>query len=121
MYGVLRISAPPVAEAAADRDEVVAESSPPNVWYGNTLNVAIPLEFELIEPAKRRVVSSKCGRTAFYTRRESVNSFVHNGLSGSSDHAWACGSRGGKPDKRERVEARDPTVHLAVVVVEIDD
>ena len=63
MYGVLMISAPPVAEAAADRDEVVAESSPLNVWYGNTLNVAIPLEFELIEPAKRRVVSSKFGRT----------------------------------------------------------
>lgn len=61
----------PAAETAGDADEVVAESSPPNVWYRNRLSVVIPLEVERIE-AKQRVVSAKCEHAAFYMRGESA-------------------------------------------------
>ena len=70
----------------------------------------LPTEVERIETARRRVVSSKCGHASFCIHRESANDFVHIGLSGSREHAWACCSWGGQLDERERGEASDPTV-----------
>ena len=59
-------------------------------------------EVERIEPAKRR---------------ESANSFVHNGLSGGEDHAQVYGSRGGQLHERERGNASDPTVYTLLLLI----
>ena len=101
-YHTLTISAPdPADDVGVDVDEVVGRVKP---------SKCLPTEVERIEPARRRVVSSKCGHAAFCLQRESANDFVHNGLSGSTEHAWACDSWGGRLDERERGEASDPTV-----------
>ena len=112
---MLTISAP---AAAADADEVVAESTPPpNDWYRNRLSVGVPLEVERIELAKPPAVSSECGHAALCIGRELGDGFVHNGLNDSSDHAWARGSRGGQLDERERGDACDLTVYTLLLLL----
>ena len=56
LYGVLMISVP--APAGADADAVVAESNPPNAWYGNMLSVATPLR--VIIPLSRARQTTHC-------------------------------------------------------------
>jgi len=73
-------------------------------------------------PAKRCVLSSKGGHTAFCVGRESADGLIHSGL-GSSDKvlcasgcAWARGSRRGQLIERELGEAADPAVYTLLLL-----